>query len=150
MNVTEEPARPAIDAALRELLRSAAFSGAEQPRKLFAYLVRNSLENNASCLNELAVAENVLGRRGDFVPLLDSSVRKAMSRLRAKLRDYYAQEGSGAAVRFVLEKYRVRFASATTPPPVLVLPISFTDGLTAARKPYRAMPPMACRHTRSQ
>lgn len=98
--------------------------GREQLRRLLEYLVRNTLEGRASQLNELAVAENVLGRKQDFVSLTDSSARKAMSRLRAKLSDYYSHEGAAAEIRLVVRKYSVRFEDyAPRRPRIMLLPL---------------------------
>src|SRR5579871_964954 len=119
MNSEVDPG--AVRAALQRLLESDTLAGAEQLRNLIEYLVRNTLDGRRAQLNEVAVAENVLGRRKNFVALADSSARKAMSRLRAKLRDYYACEGFSAEVRFSLREYHVRFERVRTR--VLVLPL---------------------------
>jgi hypothetical protein len=101
--------RGAIEATLKLLLQSRTLAGSEQLRSLLTYLVRNTLDGCTSRLNELGVAENVLGRTENFVSLEDSSARKAMSRLRRRLSAYYADEGSSAEIRFVIRKYTVRF-----------------------------------------
>ena len=121
----------AIKDALRLLLASEALAGSEQLQNLLEYLVRNTLEGRTSQLNELAVAENVLGRKQDFVSLTDSSARKAMSRLRARLRTYYANEGASAEIRFVMRKYSLRFEDYTPRRPRIMLlpltPVNFQD-----------------------
>ena len=118
----------AIRSALKLLLDIKALAGSEQLRNLLEYLVRNTLEGRTSQLNEIAVAENVLGRNQDFVSLTDSSARKAMSRLRAKLNDYYTHEGAAAEVRFVIRKYRVRFEDYTPcRPRITLLPLTLVS-----------------------
>jgi len=107
--------RDAVEAALKLLLESRTLAGSAQLRKLLQYLVRNTLDGCTSRLNELAVAENVLGRTQDFIPLRDSSARKAMSRLRARLNAYYAGEGASAKVRFIIRKYTVQFQNNAPP-----------------------------------
>jgi hypothetical protein len=125
----------AIRTALNLLLDIKALAGSEQLRNLLEYLVRNTLEGRTSQLNEVAIAENVLGRNQDFVSLTDSSARKAMSRLRAKLKDYYSHEGATAEVRFVIRKYSVRFEDYTPCRPRIALPplteVNFRDPATS-------------------
>src|SRR5262249_3673662 len=96
----------AAQAALKLLLESRTLSGSEQLRKLLEYLVRNTLQGRTPQLNTLPWAENVQGRTQDFK---DSSARKAMRRLRGRLKAYYAEEGASAEIRFVIRKYTVRF-----------------------------------------
>jgi len=106
------------------LLESRTLAGSEQLRKLLEYLVRNTLEGRTGQLNELAVAENILGRGQDFIALEDSSARKAMSRLRGRLNSYYETEGSRAELRFVIRGYTVRFERFTPRRPrALLLPL---------------------------
>src|SRR5260370_34053333 len=44
--------------------------------------------------SEFRIATEVLGRRSDFNPKIDSSVRAQISRLRSKLEEYYATIGA--------------------------------------------------------
>ena len=46
------------------------------------------------------IAVEVFGRRTDHDPKQDSIVRTEATRLRARLRDYYADEGSDCGVDF--------------------------------------------------
>jgi hypothetical protein len=45
-------------------------------------------------ISEYAVATDALGRRIDFDPKTDASVRVQISRLRRKLKDFYETEGA--------------------------------------------------------
>ena len=65
------------------------FLRAETLRKLLLYLWQNRLNN----VSEYAVGTEALGRRSDFDPKTDASVRVQISRLRRKLKDYYELEG---------------------------------------------------------
>ena len=112
-NSTSEPsAKPGDDlkrAYLEKVAASAAFSRAEQLRRLFAWLARRSLDNLPQP-TEYEIACAVLRRPQTFDPQTDSLVRREMCRLRLKLREYYSQEGSRDAVRIrAAGPYRLAF-----------------------------------------
>ena len=65
------------------------FLRAETLRKLLLYL----WQNRHNTISEYAVGTEALGRRSDFDPKTDASVRVQISRLRRKLKDYYELEG---------------------------------------------------------
>ena len=66
------------------------FLRAETLRKLLLYLWQNRHSN----ISEYAVGTEALGRRSDFDPKTDASVRVQISRLRRKLKDFYELEGA--------------------------------------------------------
>jgi TolB-like protein len=118
---------------LERVASSATFARAEQLRKLLAWLGERSLSPAAEPPSEKEIAEIVLRRR-DFDPQTDSLVRKEMSRLRAKLKQYYETEGARDRVRIRhLSGYALSFAwtgqlAARSPvamglPCLLVLPL---------------------------
>jgi hypothetical protein len=88
----------APESAIRELLESATFRKATTLRKLLEFL----WINRETVLNEYAIATQVLGRKADFDPKLDSAVRVHVLRLRQKLREYYEAEGARSTVRFTV------------------------------------------------
>jgi hypothetical protein len=108
----------AVQAALQLVLESRPLSRCGQLRNLLEYLVQNTLEGRTERLNELAIAENVLGRMQGFTSLEDSCARKAMSRLRRRLGAYYAGEGASAEIRFEIRKYKVELTAALRINPV--------------------------------
>ena len=85
-------------AHLEKLRSSATFARAEQLRRLMEWLVFRSLSAGAEAPTEKEVGELVLLRK-DYDPQTESLVRKEMSRLRAKLASYYAQEGAHDRIR---------------------------------------------------
>ncbi|HXK02191.1 MAG TPA: hypothetical protein VMS37_07295 [Verrucomicrobiae bacterium] len=85
-------------AHLQKVTSSATFARAEQLRRLLEWLGTRSLTPDAPAPSEKEIGETVLRRR-DFDPQTDSLVRKEMSRLREKLRLYYAREGARDRVR---------------------------------------------------
>ncbi len=100
---------------LERIASSATFARAEQLRKLLGWLGERSLSPAAAPPTEKEIGELVLRRR-DFDPQADSLVRKEMSRLRAKLTQYYQKEGARDRVRILhLSGYILSFAWAGQP-----------------------------------
>lgn len=125
----EKPNILAVERELEILLRSQTFAKAEQLRVLLDYLVRHALAGRMDALTEVAIGQNALKRPRGFAPLEDSGVRKAMGRLRSKMKEYYASEGRRAQVHFVFDRYMPRFVHK--PAPCLFLlplsPVNFYD-----------------------
>lgn len=82
-----------VEKHVQRVAQSAQFTRAETLKRLLLYLWVHRHED----LSEYAVATDALGRRVDFDPKTDASVRVQISRLRRKLKDYYESEGSGEA-----------------------------------------------------
>jgi hypothetical protein len=75
------------------LINSHSLRGSESLCKLLQYLAKHSLEHPGEPLKEYQIATEVYGRRPDFDPQSDSTIRVQAGRLRQKLADYYAGEG---------------------------------------------------------
>ncbi|MPY87789.1 MAG: hypothetical protein GEU99_07695 [Luteitalea sp.] len=88
----------AIEAALQRVLASQTFSKAPVLRALLEYLAHLRAES----VSEYAIATEALGRRADFDPKTDATVRVQISRLRTKLKQFYDGEGAQHAVRLDL------------------------------------------------
>lgn len=84
-NERPQPGDQILEEHVHRILDSPQFARAETQRKLLLYLWSHRNEE----LNEYAVATDALGRRSDFDPKLDASVRVQISRLRRKLKEYY-------------------------------------------------------------
>lgn len=78
---------------LHRILRSGSFRGSPLLQRFLQFIVETSDDGNPEDLSEYAIAIGVLGRKPDFDPALDTSVRTQAYRLRTKLREYYATEG---------------------------------------------------------
>ena len=102
------PERDRIQRQLTELAGSATFSSAPQLVSLLIYLVTSELDGTAHELNQARIAMDVLGRSAAFDATSDSVVRVEAGRLRSRLRDYYAAEGSDDEIRFEIPKGRYR------------------------------------------
>jgi TolB-like protein len=155
----------AIERELEILLQSQTFAKAEQLRLLLDYLVRHALAGHMDALTEVAIGQNALKRPRGFAPLEDSGVRKAMGRLRSKLKEYYAGEGRRAQVHFVFDKYMPKFVHKAAPC-LFLLPLSpvnfhdadyFAAGLTedlmialAGEGKIQLVPRTTANHLRNQ
>jgi serine/threonine-protein kinase len=88
----------AAEGARRELervLESAAFRRNERLSGFLRFVVERTLEGRAQELKESVIAIEVFGRKPDYNPKHDPIVRTEATRLRARLSQYYAEEGKG-------------------------------------------------------
>ena len=83
---------------LEDVLASDAFKKAPTLRKLLIYL----WEQRHGEVNEYAIATEGLGRRADFEPRLDATVRVLVSRLRLRLKEFYESDGAALPTRIVI------------------------------------------------
>src|ERR1700758_1149241 len=104
---------------LRQVEKVAASSvlhGSESLCKLLRYLAHHAIEHPGIPLKEYQIATEEFGRPPDFDPAVDSMVRVQAGRLRAKLAEYYAGEGSADPVKIELPKgtYTLAFQKRDT------------------------------------
>ena len=90
--------RTAIDRAeaqqaLERVLGSSVFARAERSRRFLSYLVEDTLKETPAVVKEYTIALDVFDRDTSYDPSVDSTVRVEASRLRARLREYYVDEG---------------------------------------------------------
>jgi len=112
-------------AQIERLLASRSLHSSDSLRKLLQYLAKQASSHPGASPKEYQIATEVFGRHEDFDPHLDSLVRVQAARLRAKLAEYYASEGS--ADRVVVEipkgtyglKFHEREAAALAAPEVV-------------------------------
>ena len=79
---------------VEKLTNSHILRGSESLCRLLRYLAEHSLDHPRVALKEYQIATEVLGRPVGFDPQSDSTVRVQAGRLRVKLAEYYAHEGS--------------------------------------------------------
>src|SRR5271156_2276364 len=87
---------------LREVLSSRTFARAQRLVQLLEYIAEKYFLGQADQVCEYAIATEVLGRPPDFDPAQDAISRVEIHRLRKKLRDYYATEGSNRPIKIVI------------------------------------------------
>jgi len=86
--------RELLSKQVDRLVNSHALHGSESLCKLLRYLARHTQEHPGIPLKEYQIATEVFGRRIDFDPQQDSTIRVQAGRLRAKLAEYYASAES--------------------------------------------------------
>ena len=96
--------RELIASEVEKLLHSDTLRGSESLRRLLQYLATKAQENPDVSLKEYQIATEVFGRPADYDPQVDSAVRVQAGRLRTKLSEYYASEGSHDPVLIELPK----------------------------------------------
>jgi TolB-like protein/Flp pilus assembly protein TadD len=79
---------------LERVLSSICFARSGGLSRLLRFLVEHQLEGRASELKESIIGVEVYGRRPNYDPKLDSTVRSEVARLRARLSTYYSTEGT--------------------------------------------------------
>jgi len=82
-----------IRATLERLLATQHFSASSRRGQLLRYLVEHTLAGDAHKINEYAIGLDVFRRPTSFDPRIESVVRTEFSRLRQRLKEYYADEG---------------------------------------------------------
>src|SRR3954470_22408543 len=117
-------------AALNAVLESKEFSRAPALAKLLTYLCEKTFEGRVHEIKEFSIATEVYGRNESFGEKRDSVVRVEVSRLRKRLRQYYAEEGAHQPLRIVIPAgtYQPEFelttvtSHASTPPAIEAIP----------------------------
>ena len=96
---------------LERVLASPVFARSERLSRLLRFLVERHLQGRDAELKESLIAIEVFGRQPDYDPKLDSIVRSEAARLRSRLIEYYAGEGSRDPLVIELPKggYTPRF-----------------------------------------
>jgi TolB-like protein len=101
-----------IRAYVADLLTKPAFAASGRRGQLLHYLVQHTLRGDADKVNEYAIGLDVFDKPTSFDPRIESVVRTEFSRLRQKLKDYYAEEGRGD--RIVIDFPPRSYAAAFT------------------------------------
>jgi hypothetical protein len=112
----EIPAVETSDDGQQELdsaLASRAFEKAPTLRKLLTYLWNKRSEE----VSEYAIATEALGRRADFEPREDATVRVQVARLRTRLKEFYEADGIGLPRRIVIPvgSHQIQVIEAPSP-----------------------------------
>lgn len=104
---------------IRRILDSPLFSGSKRLSEFVSFSARAAMEGRTE-IDQYEVASEVLNRAEDFNPLDDASVRKLASQVRAKLEEYFQEQGVTDPVLVSLPRrsYVLRFrANADAEPP---------------------------------
>jgi len=82
-----------IRAYLAQLLDTSQFSASSRRGQLLQYLVRETLAGNGDKISEYGIGLEVFRKPDSFDPRIESVVRTEFSRLRQRLKSWYAEEG---------------------------------------------------------
>jgi hypothetical protein len=96
--------REAEKAAVERVLASPGFARNERMSRFLRFIVERHLEGKDHELKESVLAVEVFGRRPDFDPTRDPVVRTEAGRLRARLQEYYSDQGKADALVIDLPK----------------------------------------------
>src|SRR5579883_2245181 len=92
--VQARPGREAIEAQLARILAGNEFRRSERRRALLRWTVNRALDGNEDPIKEYEIGLAVFGKPKSWDPRLDPIVRVEFSRMRQKLREYYAGQGA--------------------------------------------------------
>ena len=109
------PGRDQYFQEIDRLTNSHSLRGSESLCKLLQYLARQAVDHPGEPPKEYQIATEVYGRRADFDPQSDSTIRVQAGRLRQKLAEYYASEGAADTIVVKLPKgsYHLSFEERT-------------------------------------
>ena len=89
---------------LERVLESPGFARNDRMSRFLRFVVEQHLEGKDHELKESVIAIEVFGRPADFDPRVDPVVRTEAGRLRARLSEYYVDEGKGDPLVIELPK----------------------------------------------
>ncbi|MBI3681277.1 MAG: PD40 domain-containing protein [Acidobacteria bacterium] len=87
------PSRPQVLAALDKIRASPGFRNAQRLSRFLQFVVELTLDGKHEEIKEYTIGTQVFDRGATFDPRLDSIVRVMANKLRAKLHEYYKEEG---------------------------------------------------------
>ena len=100
--ITESTTWEAERAELEKILHSPLFSRSPALTHLLSYLCEKTFAGETEQIKEYSVAVDVFDRSNAFDQDTDSIVRVQANRLRKRLSEYYAGEGTGDAIRVTI------------------------------------------------
>lgn len=98
----QELSRESVLAQLERIRSSPVFAKSERHRRFLTFVVQQTLDGNAAAVKEPVLAMEVFDRPADYDSKVDTIVRVEARRLRAKLADYYAEDGAADPIRIEL------------------------------------------------
>jgi TolB-like protein len=140
---TPDSRSQAIRSTLERLLGTQHFSASSRRGQLLRYLVEHTLKGDADKINEYAIGLDVFERPTSFDPRIESVVRTEFSRLRQRLKDYYAEDGrrDTVVIDFPPRSYEASFtfrdASKLREPTVFPEPVRVPVPPAKSTRPLR-------------
>lgn len=99
-----QPDPEEIGAELERILQSECFQHAARAKEFLRFVVQRTLAGEGDRLKGYLIAVDVFGRPDDFDAQSDPLVRVEAGRLRRRLIEYYATEGSSDSVQIELPR----------------------------------------------
>ena len=123
--LADDPTQESLpaEAHLQQIVQSQHFARAETLRKLLLYLWNHRGES----LSEYAIATEALGRSEQFDSTTDASVRVQISRLRRKLKEYYADPATPELLQIPMGTHYLVLVENTPAPPMEEPAVSVPD-----------------------
>ncbi|MBM3802559.1 MAG: hypothetical protein FJW26_09670 [Acidimicrobiia bacterium] len=124
----------AIGRELEKILASEAFARADRMSRFLRFVVHETVTGRGAQLKEYLIGIKVFDRGKSYDPRTDPVVRGEARRLRAKLMEYYENEGRDDLIRIHLPKgsYAVVF-QATSESPIAAQPAASVGPSTGAK-----------------
>jgi TolB-like protein/Tfp pilus assembly protein PilF len=94
----------AVRAEMEKVLAAACLRDSHLLKRFLRYAVEHTLAGAGGQLKEYSLGVDVFGRDASYDPRLDPVVRMAARRLRQKLQEYYARDGSQDPLRIEIPK----------------------------------------------
>ncbi len=112
MESTQRPSAQDIRVELERVIASVPFANSHRSQRFLRFVVEASLSNADESLKEFAIAVDVFERNVSYDPSIDATVRVEAGRMRARLREYYADAGRNDPIIIDVPKggYRANFA----------------------------------------
>ena len=88
------------------ILSSSDFESTNQLSQFLQFVVEETLAGRADQIKAYTIATSVLGRKSDYDPQTDATVRILAGRLRTRLEHYYSQLGKNDPIRISIPKGR--------------------------------------------
>src|SRR5260370_16606507 len=134
----EEGGGQAVRQELERVLSRYGLARSERLSRFLRFVVERHLEGRDAELKEPLIATEIYGRKPDYDPKQDSIVRTEAGRLRARLLEYYAGEGSGDALIIELPKggYAPVFRQQEAVPKIQEAAPKITDAQRNARSKW--------------
>lgn len=88
------------------ILLSSDFQSTRQLSQFLQFVVEETLAGRANQIKAYTIATSVLGRKSDYDPQTDATVRILAGRLRTRLEHYYSERGKSDPIRISIPKGR--------------------------------------------
>jgi TolB-like protein len=135
----DKPSASEVRAALEKILASRCFQQAGRASDFLRFVVEQTLGGSGHRLKGYTIGVEVFGRPADFDAQSDALVRVEAGRLRRRLVEYYASEGSADPVKITLPRgtYATEHQYASTAEQAVPLPPPPSASTSQRPQPWR-------------